>query len=296
MQLPDIDSLRCFIAAAHHRSFRRAAREVALSPAAFSDRMKRLEELLGEQLFVRNTRSCRLSKAGERALPHARLALEEARRCLVAGADAPPPYDLVLGTRYELGLSWILPSLEALEAARPERRLHLYFGDTDATLAALDRGLVDAIITSARLSQAGLDASSLHQELYALVAAPDLLKRLPLRGHKDAARHTLLDAHADLPLFRYFLDARPAREVWRFAAVRRLGTIAGVAILARQGRGIAVLPRYFVESDLQRGKLVEPLPRARLLSDFFRLVWRSGHPRSDDLVQLAQELEKIPLR
>ncbi|MEJ7730581.1 MAG: LysR substrate-binding domain-containing protein [Polyangiaceae bacterium] len=294
MQLPDIDSLRCFVAAARHRSFRSAAREV-VSPAAFSDRIKRLEELLGERLFVRNTRSCRLSKA-RRALPHAKLAIEAAQRCLVASADAAPPYDLVLGTRYELGLSWILPSLQALEGAHPERRLHLYFGDTDANLAALDRGLVDAIITSARLSQAGLEASSLHQESYALVAAPGLLARLPLRGHKDAARHTLLDAHADLPLFRYFLDARPAREVWRFAAVRRLGTIAGVAALARQGQGIAVLPRYFIRADLEKARLVEPLPKARLLADFFRLVWRSGHPRSDDLVELAQELEKIPLR
>jgi DNA-binding transcriptional LysR family regulator len=128
------------------------------------------------------------------------------------------------------------------------------------------------------------------------VAAPPLLARQPMRGHKDAARHTLLDAHADLPLFRYFLDARPAREVWRFAAVRRLGTIAGVTALARQGEGIAVLPRYFIQGDLEKRRLVEPLPKARLLADFFRLVWRSGHPRSDDLVALAQELEKIPLR
>ena len=84
--------------------------------------------------------------------------------------------------------------------------------------------------------------------------------------------------------------------MWRFAAVRRLGTIAGVAAMARQGSGIAVLPRYFVEADLAKKKLVEPLPKSRLLADFFRLVWRSGHPRSDDLVQLAQELEEIPLR
>ncbi|MBK6516816.1 MAG: LysR family transcriptional regulator [Polyangiaceae bacterium] len=296
MHLPDIESLRCFAAAAHHGSFRRAASEVGLSPAAFSDRIRRLEEQLGERLFVRTTRSCRLSKAGERALPHAKLALDAARRCLLASSDAPPPYDLVLGTRFELGMSWVVPSLEALEAKAPERRLHLYFGDSDALLSQLFAGRVDAVITSVRLSHPGVETASLHEETYALVAAPRLLGERPLSSCKDAAVHTLLDAHADLPLFRYFIDGRPAREVWRFSAIRRLGTIGAVKALTLRGQGIAVLPRYFVEAELSARQLVEPLPKARLASDYFRLVWRSGHPRGDDLAQLASELMSLPLR
>src|SRR5687768_13888848 len=112
MQLPDIDSLRCFAVAAHHRNFRKAAKEVALSPAAFSDRIKRLEELLGVRLFQRTTRTCALTPDGERALAHARGALEAARRCVDASAREPVPFDLVIGTRFELGLSWLTPSLE----------------------------------------------------------------------------------------------------------------------------------------------------------------------------------------
>lgn len=296
MHLPDTESLRCFVAAAQHGSFRRAAAEVALSPAAFSDRIRRLEDQLGERLFVRTTRSCRLSKAGERALPHARQALEAARRCLVATADAPPPFDLVIGTRYELGMSWVVPALDALEAARPERRLHLYFGDSDALLGQLFAGKVDAVITSVRLSHPNLETASLHEETYALVAAPRLLAARPLGSWKDAAQHTLLDAHADLPLFRYFVDARPAREVWRFSAIRRLGTIGAVKALTVQGKGVSVLPRYFVEAELARQQLVEPLPRAKLMADYFRLVWRSGHPRGDDLSELASQLIDLPLR
>lgn len=296
MHLPDTESLRCFVAAAQHNSFRKAAREVALSPAAFSDRMRRLEEQLGERLFVRTTRSCRLSKAGERALPLAKQTLDSARRMLVAGAESPPPFELVIGTRFELGLSWIVPALGPLAVTRPERRLHLYFGDSDALLSALAGGKVDAVITSVRLSHPGIETASLHEEKYALVAAPTLLERSPLKTHKDAAEHTLLDVHADLPLFRYFLDARPPREVWRFAGVQRLGTIAAIALQAKKGEGVAVLPRYFVEKDLARNVLVEPLPKAKLTADYFRLLWRSGHPRSDDLSALAVELRKMPLK
>lgn len=296
MQLPDVESLRCFAAAAHHKNFRKAAREVALSPAAFSDRIKRLEDLLGVRLFQRTTRTCHLTPDGERALAHARAALEAARRCVVAASSEPLPFDVVVGTRFELGLSWLVPALEKLTETQPERRVHLYFGDTDALLGALERNLCDCLVTSARLSHGGTETAALHEERYVFVAAPALLADKPIKTHKDAAAHTLLDLHPDLPLFRYFLDGRPPREAWRFANVQRLGTIAAAAAQARRGAGVAVLPRYFVEKDLAKKSLVEPFPKAKLSVDYFRLVWRTGHPRSDDLVKLAAELRAMPLR
>jgi DNA-binding transcriptional LysR family regulator len=296
MQLPDIDSLRCFVAAAHHKSFRKAAREVALSPGAFSDRIKRLEDLLGLRLFQRTTRSCQLTPEGERALVFASRAIDAARRTLDAASSAPVPFDLVVGTRYELGLSWLVPSLGPLEEKVRERRLHLFFGDTEALLLALERGQCDCVVTSARLSLPGLEMPPLHEERYALIAAPSLLEATPLRTHKDAANHVLLDAHLDLPLFRYFLDGRPAKETWRFARVQRLGTIAAILAQARAGAGIAVLPRYFVDKDLAKRTLVEPFPKAKLSADFFRLVYRSTHPRADDIVRLGDDLRSLPLR
>ena len=45
--------------------FRQAAKMVALSPTAFSDRIRRLEEGLGKELFSRTTRKVALSGAGE---------------------------------------------------------------------------------------------------------------------------------------------------------------------------------------------------------------------------------------
>src|SRR6187549_2541817 len=111
--LPDLESLRCFDAAATHLSFRVAARTVALSPAAFGERIKRLEEQLGAPLFERTTRRVTLTPAGERLVPQARRVLDEARRCLQSARDetAPAPYDLTVGTRFELGISWLTPAL-----------------------------------------------------------------------------------------------------------------------------------------------------------------------------------------
>src|SRR5262245_60871480 len=103
--LPDLESLRCFDAAATHLSFRIAAQTVALSPAAFGDRIKRLEQQLDAPLFARTTRRVALTAAGLRLVPQARRLLDEAARCLrvVHQRDVAQPFTLSLGTRFELG-------------------------------------------------------------------------------------------------------------------------------------------------------------------------------------------------
>src|SRR6185503_13753548 len=97
--LPDLESLHCFVRAATSPSFRAAARSVALSPAAFGDRIRRLEEELGARLFQRTTRRVALTPEGTRLLPQARRCLEEAERCrAVLGSEEGPPFELLIGT------------------------------------------------------------------------------------------------------------------------------------------------------------------------------------------------------
>lgn len=296
MDPPDFQSLRCFLAAAELLNFRAAAKQVALSPAAFSDRIKQLEARLDAALFERSTRHVALTAAGRRLLGQARHAVEAAERCLeVVHEGYTPPFELTLGTRYELGLSWLVPALDDLARARPERTLHLYFGDSPDLLARLERGAVDGVVSSVRLTRAGLDYAQLHTEAYVLCASPASLARHPLEAPIDASAHTLIDAHPDLPLFRYFLDARASDAVWAFARTEHLGTIAAVRHRVLSGGGVAVLPRYFVEADLAAGTLLAVRPDLPLQTDAFRLVWRRGHPLADELRSLAAALRARPL-
>jgi DNA-binding transcriptional LysR family regulator len=290
----DFDSLRCFDAAATTLNFRAAAARVGLSPAAFSDRLSRLEEELGATLFERTTRHVDLSEAGRGLLSLAREVLASAERLKSAGRDgvSPSPYELYVGTRYELGLSWLCPALPALERRRPERTIHLYNGDSPDLLLRLERGDLDAIIASMRLTSPKLTYATLHAEEYVLVA-----RRARLRRRDDASALTLLDVSRDLPLFRYFLDALPEGEPWPFRRIEYLGGIGNIKRRLLDGKDrVAVLPRYFVRDDLARRRLVRLMPRVRVRADAFRLVWRTGHPRTAALLALADELRKQSLR
>lgn len=294
--IPDLESLRCFLAVARRLNFRAAAATVHLSPTALSDRIKRLEADLGVPLFERTTRHVALTEAGHRLVAPAEAALSAAQAAMQAArAGGPTPYRLLIGTRYELGLSWLVPALGDLEAAQPERTLDLYFGDGPDLLARIRGGHVDAAVVSLRLTDPALDFEGLHPEAYTSVAAPDLLARLPLDGPADARAHTLIDAHPDRPLFRYLLDTRPPGEAWQFGHQQHLGTIAAIRARVLAGRGVAVLPAYFVAADLAAGGLVPWGLAGTPRSDVFRLVWRRGHPQTAALQRLAAQLRARPL-
>lgn len=296
--LLDSESLQCFVAVAEVLSFRLAARRLAISPAALSDRIRRLEDQLGESLLQRTTRKVALTACGERLLPEVRRLLEGNARLfgLARSRQEVPRFELLLGTRYELGLSWLVPSLPVLERNAPERTLHLHFGEGFDLLDRVNRGLLDGAITSSPIVGGALDYQVLHSEDYVFVGSVKLLAQHPVRSPEDVLSHTLLDLTPDLPLFRYFLDQVGGSTPWRFSRSEYLGTIGAVRQRMLQGKGLAVLPRYFVSVDLKLGRLKGIMGRVPMRLDHFRLVWRRDHPRAGALQQLGAELRKLPLR
>lgn len=296
--LPAVESLRCFVAAAQLLNFRAAARAVALTPAALGQRIRAMEAQLGAALFARTTRSVTLTRAGMDLLPRARAAIDAVEDCVRAarGDLAPAPIEVVLGTRYELGLSWVVPQLDALSAARPEVTFHLYFGGGDDLLLRLRMREIDCAVTSSRLADPRLESVQLHREDYVFVGERAMLRETPLTKPEHAARHTLLDAAADLPLFRYWRDAPDGGDRLRFAKVRRIGTVAAIEALVRAGRGVAVLPRYLVDGAIRRRELRVLLPAVKPLSDHFRLVYRAGDPRAPLFEAIAAAMLRAPLR
>ncbi len=291
---PDLENLRCFVAVARHLNFRRAASEVGLTPPAFGQRIKALEEGLGVTLLTRTTRHVALTEAGLRLVPAAQEALAAAARCAQIVRDDDAPQHMLLGTRVELGLSWVVPCVIEAQRALPYLTIELYFGASEDILERLGDGLLDAIITSAPRAQQDWVSLPLHQEAYVFVGAPALLARLPLTTQAHAQAHTLLDVDASLPLTRYLINALPAPL--RFAQVRRCGGSGAMHALVLAGLGVAVLPRYVAQPDLDAGRLIALWPELSLASDTFRLLHRSDAPCARACDQLAALMRELPLR
>jgi DNA-binding transcriptional LysR family regulator len=202
---------------------------------------------------------------------------------------------ITLGTRHELGLSWILPQIDALQEAHPFLELNLYFGSGPDLVNRVRNMELDCAVTSTPLADPKLDALRLHREDYVLVGAPSLLKKYPLRNIADALEHTLIDIDDRLTLFRYWRDS-PKGEPMTFAKLARFGTIEAIRRRVVAGAGVGVLPKYLVEPDVAEKRLKILLPGVEAIHDWFRLVFRSDDGRRSVFELLAKSLSASPLR
>src|SRR5271154_6278240 len=142
----ELRHLRYFVAVAEELHFGRAAERLHLAQPPLSQQIRKLEELLGHPLFIRTSRSVRLTDAGEAFLQRARRTLRNVQRDLdetrsIGRGD--------VGSRH-LGFigSAVLSTLPAIfrtyREAYPRVRLHLHESFTSLVMEGLENGTLDA--------------------------------------------------------------------------------------------------------------------------------------------------------
>src|ERR1700742_1693748 len=106
-------NLESFLRSAETGGFSAAARRLALTPAAVSRNVARLERNLGVRLFHRTTRKLTLTEAGERFLHAIRGNLDELPASIASAATdrAAPACVLKVSLGLTFGVDYILPLL-----------------------------------------------------------------------------------------------------------------------------------------------------------------------------------------
>ncbi|HEU4537521.1 MAG TPA: LysR family transcriptional regulator, partial [Polyangiaceae bacterium] len=169
--------LALFVATADAGSLSAAARRLGLTPAAASAALKRLEAELGALLFVRSTRSLRLTPEGERFLHYGRralLLLREGREAVARGHDAAGG-TLQVSAPSDLGRRHVLAWLDEFQARQPGLRLRLQLSDR---LAGLHREPVDVALRYGKPRDSALVALPVAPyNRRVLCASPDYLAR-----------------------------------------------------------------------------------------------------------------------
>lgn len=126
-----LDDLALFARTAELGSLSAAARALDCSPAVASAALKRLEQQLEARLFIRSTRSLRLTAAGEQFLAHASVALQslEDGRQALAGGKAAISGVLQLSAPSDFGRNVLLPWLDEFQREHPQLSLRLLLSD-----------------------------------------------------------------------------------------------------------------------------------------------------------------------
>lgn len=271
--LPPLNSLRAFEAAARHMSFRKAAEELHVTPAAISHQLKALEEYLGVRLFRRANRRVELTPAARVAAPY----LHEGFKAIIDGVERLRQAErnnlLTVSAAPSFAGKWLMPRLHRfvsrypqidvrlsarLRSARPMRGLQVRRDINDASLDDADLAI--------RYGDGNFPGMRV-EPLLELTVAPMVSRQVldpehPLNTPDDLRFYTLL--HDDTG---YFASGRLNWDCWLQAAgATRVDTARGVHFshanlaidAAVDGLGVVCSVTALAASDLALGRLVMP--------------------------------------
>lgn len=191
----EIHQLRYFLAVVRTHNFSRAAEQCHVSQPSLSQQIMKLEDELGERLFVRTRREVALTPAGQRLTTHAERVLDELERA----RDSVSARDGVLRGKVALGVlptiaPYHLPGrLRAFAEKFPEVEVEVH-EDTTARLArAVLAKEIDLALVSLPLEQRGIASRHLFDEpLFVALPAGHRLARRRRLNLADVERETFI--------------------------------------------------------------------------------------------------------
>lgn len=257
MKIKSLADLALFVRTADSGGLSAAARSLDLSPAVASAGLKRLESELGVLLFVRTTRSMRLTVEGERLLARCRPLLEElqaAEEEAVAGR-AVISGDLQISMPSDLGRNVILHWLDEFQAQYPDVRLRVQMSDR---LANVFRDPVDLAIRYGKPPDSSMVAMPLvPNNRRVLCASPGYLKAHGKpRSPKELGMHNCLCFMLSDVLYNHWRFTKDGELIEVEVRGNRISDDSdAVRRWAVDGHGVCYRSRLDVAQDLAAGRL-----------------------------------------
>jgi DNA-binding transcriptional LysR family regulator len=274
-----LGSIELFCLAAEEGSFTAAALSAGVTPAAVSRSISRLEERLGTRLFVRTTRSIRLTESGRAYFEQCRQALTqlvEAER-EVMGKQLEPSGELRISIPTTYGHHRILPLLSRFRERHPGVTIDIHLSNRNIDFVG--EGYDLAIRVRAQ-PDSTLIARHLEDARLVVIATPAYLARVGTpQSLADLGKHDCIQF--ELPssgrrISWLFTENGKEREILAEGNYCCSDDVLGGVTLAKHGAGLFQTYRFIVERELEEGTLVEVLQEFGGRSRPFTLLYPHG--------------------
>jgi DNA-binding transcriptional LysR family regulator len=270
MKLLDMET---FVAVAKTGSFAKAAERMAITGSAASRRVARLEETLQARLFHRTTRTLTLTEAGVTFFKHAQSSLTAAQDAVdaVKTHQSSPEGHLRIHAPLTYGNLFVTPLIPTFLERYPNLKISLFLDDNIPDLLSAE---LDLALTSRKISAGTYIARKVSTLTSVLCATPGYLKMHPPIQHpRDLSGHNcLFYEHSENAPIWYFSQGQETIEIPVSGTFQSDNSEAIYkAILA--GLGVARLPRYLVNADIQAGQLVALLPAFEMPAKSMYMVY-----------------------
>lgn len=271
-ELPPLNAIRAFEAAARRGSFVEAATDLHVTHWAIGKQIRHLEDWLGVALFERRTRGVALTDHGADLLTDVSAAL--ARLTSAAGRlRGPQPARRVSGVvrvnvLSSFALRWLLPRLARFQDAYPS--VDVKMSTTSRKLRYVGTAF-DIGIRSGVERGSGFQCETLMPDRQLPVCSPTILRDRPVETAHDLRHHVLLHS----------TTTRSAWPNWFAAAgVAGLTPVRHLELdhvylqlqAAVDGLGVALGSLHLIEADVAAGRLVCPIAAPELRAGDYQLV------------------------
>ena len=287
-RLPPLNALRACESAARHLSFRKAAEELHVTPAAISHQIKLLEDQLGVQLFRRLTRAIELTEVGRSFLPKLREGFESLAQAVEMVRAHERTGTLTVNVPPSFAAKWLMPRLHRFVTAYPDidirilasmRLIDVHRDETSDRFGSANEQPVDADIDirfgAGKYPRCRVD--KLFQVSVTPLCNPSMLKGMrPLRKPSDLRFHVLL--HDDTI---YASEGRPDWAQWlKVAGAEGVDASRGPHFnhsiigleAAVDGLGVVLGIKELAAHDLAAGRLVAPFELSLEMQSAYYMV------------------------
>jgi len=271
-QVPPLELLLAFEAAARQLSFTKAAAELSLTQSAISRQIQALEESLGARLFERRTRALLLTEAGQRFFQLTQGVLGDLDAATQRLRGAAAARTVTVTTTPGFASLWLIPRLNAYLQANPgvDVRISASYETTN-----LEREGIDLAIRYAPDEEMA-GQSALFEEAVIPVCSPALAAdpARPLRVPADLHAHVLLhsdDAKYSWMEWNLWLHAHGLREL-KPAGALQFNQYDQLVQAAVNGQGVALGRLPLLRGMLREKKLVTPFRKSVVSSRGYFVV------------------------
>jgi DNA-binding transcriptional LysR family regulator len=233
--------LRVFLAVAKTKSFNRAAEITNTSQPTVSRQVKRLQDVVGSQLFIATARGVKLTQKGEALaqalcrLDHTLYSITSDLRAETSEAEGTVRISITDG----LSTLFAAPALDQFSARYPKIQMHL---KSPINIMSLRENQTDIMIGFSPAESPDIRFRKLGQLHFIPVAAKDYIQKRGLPTRNNLEEHLFLQSE-------YYLARTGLWEGWQQAVAR--GRIAhycdnsfAYGMLVKAGQGIGLLGSY----------------------------------------------------
>jgi DNA-binding transcriptional LysR family regulator len=293
----DLASLQVFQTVAHERSFSRAAEKLYRTQPAVSIAIRKLEDWIGQPLFVRGSGARTLTDAGVLLSEYADRMLnlrEEIRKGMqeLRGLERG---QISLGVN-ESSIHALLPALDRYRQLHPgiQMRVHRVFS-RDVPREVMNHHL-DIGVISYLPEERELEAVEFYRDSLVMVVWPGhkLAKRREVDVH-ELGRETFV-AHSVESPYRQRVVQMFARHRVPLKMDVELPTIESIKLFVEMKKGVAIVPRMCVEREVAQGDLSALAVRQMRLTRRLYLVYRRDRPLTAAAEELVEMIRKKTVR